>query len=82
MFDVTMNANGIPRSIDPACPAYKHANMWRIPDFQALSPRLIERERQALQRATWEQCASDLLKADLTDKRGKPIGTIFARWEA
>jgi hypothetical protein len=82
MFTITHQANGLARTLAKNVPAYAHANMWRIPNFASLAPNLSAKLASALQRSSWDQCASDVLRADLTDRNGKPIGTIFAKWEA
>lgn len=80
MFTVQYHNGGILRQTLNDIPAYKHKNMLRIPDFSVLAPSLTPQLRQALQRATWEIECSDVLRVDLTDKRGRPIGSLFARW--
>lgn len=82
MFTIKLYSDGLLRRTIESVPAYKHANMWRLPDFAALAPHLTDTVRQALQRATWEYGASDLLQAKLTDKRGRDIGSITAQWGA
>lgn len=82
MFQVSLHHAGGIRFKLENIPAYKHANMWRIPDFSALAPHLNETVRTALQRATWDYAASDTLRADLTDKRGRPMGALIAQWGA
>lgn len=81
MFTVEYHSHGLLRQTYNDIQPYKHKNMWRIPDFEALVPYLAPKVRQALQRSTWSMECSDMLRADLFDKRGKPIGTLFARWK-
>ena len=82
MFTITHQVNGRSRTLAKNVPAYAHANMWRIPDFAALAPNLSTKLVSAMQRSSWDQCTSDMLRSDLMDKNGKPMGTIFARWDA
>ena len=79
-FRVQIYSHGILRQTHNAVPAYKHANMARIPDYSKLAPSLAPAVRAALQRATWEIVCSDTLRADLTDRKGRPIGTLIANW--
>ena len=82
MFTIIHQANGRSRTLAKNVPAYAHANMWRIPDFAALAPSLSAKLVSALQRSSWDQCTSDVLRTDLKDRNGKPMGTIFAKWGA
>jgi len=80
MFTVQFHSCGVLRTTFNDIPAYKHSNMLRLPDFAVLAPSLAPAVRQALQRGQWEIVCSDVLRADLTDKKGKPIGSLIARW--
>lgn len=80
-FKITLSQNGLTRKTWHDIPAYKHDNMLRIPDFAVLGPSLAPKEREALQRGEWSIVCSDMLRADLTDKKGKPLGTLFANWD-
>lgn len=82
MFTVQFHSGGVLRQTCNGVPAYDHRGMLRIPNYAVLAPSLAPRVREALQRANWEQVYSDLLKADLRDRRGRPIGTLTAQWKA
>ncbi len=79
MFTVRFHSGGRLVQTYNAVPAYDHRGMLRIPNYAVLAPSLAPRVREALQRASWEQVCSDVLKADLHDRRGRPIGTLTAR---
>lgn len=84
MFTVEYHRNGIKRASASNVLPYDQKGMWRIPSFSELSAKLNVPAYvlQALQRTTWDMAASDVLRADLTDKRGRPIGALIARWDA
>ena len=82
MFTVQFHSGGVLRQTYNGVPAYNHRGMLRIPNYVVLAPSLAPRVREALQRASWEQVCSDVLEADLRDRRGRPIGTLTARWAA
>lgn len=84
MFTVEYHRDGIKRAIATNVMPYGQKAMWRIPSFPDLSSRFSVPVyvMQALQRTSWDMVASDVLRADLTDKRGRPIGALIARWEA
>lgn len=79
-FKIELHQNGIRRKTWQDIPAYKHKNMLRIPDFSYLSSSLAPNIRQALQCSEWQIVYSDTLRADLLDRKGKPIGSLFATW--
>lgn len=79
-FKIDLHQDGILRKTWLYMPAYKHKNMLRIPDFSYLSPLLAPNIRHALQRSEWKIVCSDTLRADLLDRKGKPIGSLFATW--
>jgi len=81
MFTIRFHSGGLLRKTFHDIPSYNHSNMWRIPDFGILAPSLAPGVRQALQRTEWKQEFSDVLRADLFDKKGKPIGSLFAHWK-
>lgn len=83
MFTLTYQVSAIGNVIARNVPPYRHENMMRIPDFGELAKLPVPKHvLQALQRSTWEQVASDMLRADLVSKAGKPLGAIFAQWQA
>jgi len=84
MFTVEYHRNGLKRASASGVLPYSQKAMWRIPSFPNLSTKLKVPAYvlTALQRTGWDMSASDVLRADLTDKRGRPIGAIIARWEA
>jgi len=83
MFTVEYQRDGIRRAVARNVLPYGQKAMWRIPSFPDLAAKLDVPAyvMQALQRTTWDMAASDVLRADLTDKRGRPIGALIARWE-
>lgn len=79
-FTIKYYSHGILRVTHKDIPAYKHDNMLRIPDFTALVPLFSSRVIEALQRSEWRIVYSDMLQADLYDRKGNPIGSLTANW--
>lgn len=79
-FNVRYEANGILRSKFEA-PANACRGLMHVPDFQAMCEKLPPRLWPALQRGSWwaaKDAPSMPLRLDLVDKKGKPLGTLFA----
>lgn len=55
--------------------------LMAVPDFQAMTEHLPARLWPAVSRGSWwadKHCPNLPLRLDMTDKRGKALGTLFA----
>ena len=62
-------------------PANACRGLMAVPDFEAMCENLPARLWPAIQRGSWwgDKYAPKLpLRLDMTDKKGKPIGSLFA----
>lgn len=79
-FTVEYHRNGILRAkLD--IPANACRGLMPVPDFAALCEKLPAQLWPAIQRGSWwadKHTPSMPMRLDMTDKRGKPLGTLFA----
>lgn len=62
-------------------PANACRGLMHVPDFQVMCEKLPPRLWPAVQRGSWwaDKYAPSLpLRLDMVDKKGKPMGTLFA----
>ena len=79
-FEVELHRNGtLRRKIE--VPANSTRGLMLVPDFSALCEKLPSQLWPAIQRGSWwgdKHAPSMPLRLDMTDKRGKPLGSLFA----
>jgi len=79
-FNIEYQRDGIQRATFEV-PANACRGLMHVPDFAALCEKLPARLWPAIQRGSWwsnKYTPSMPLRLDMTDKRGKPLGTLFA----
>ena len=79
-FEVELHRNGILRRKFEV-PANATRGLMYVPDFAALCEKLPAQLWPAIQRGSWwgdKHAPSMPLRLDMTDKRGKPLGSLFA----
>lgn len=79
-FDVEFHRDGIlRRKIE--VPANATRGLMHVPDFAALCEKLPATLWPAIQRGSWwadKHAPSLPLRLDMADKRGRPLGSLFA----
>ena len=79
-FEVELHRNGtLYRKIE--VPANSTRGLMLVPDFSALCEKLPPQLWPAIQRGSWwadKYTSSTPLRLYMTDKRGKPLGSLFA----
>ena len=79
-FEVELRRNGtLRRKIE--VPANSTRGLMFVPDFSALCEKLPSQLWPAIQRGSWwadKYTPSMPLRLDMADKRGKPLGSLFA----
>ena len=79
-FEVELHRNGtLRRKIE--VPANSTRGLMLVPDFSALCEKLPAQLWPAIQRGSWwgdKHAPSTPLRLDMTDKRGMPLGSLFA----
>ena len=79
-FEVELHRNGtLRRKIE--VPANSTRGLMFVPDFSALCEKLPSQLWPAIQRGSWwadKHTPSMPLRLDMADKRGKPLGSLFA----
>ena len=79
-FEIEFRHNGILRRKFEV-PANATRGLMYVPDFSALCEKLPAQLWPAIQRGSWwadKYTPSMPLRLDMTDKRGKPLGSLFA----
>lgn len=80
-FDVEYHRDGVIRA-KCEVPANACRGLMHVPDFAALCEKLPAHLWPAIQRGSWwgDKHAPQLpLRLDMTDRKGKPLGTLFAK---
>ncbi len=82
MFTIEFHSGGILRQRFE-CPKNLCRGLMDVPDFESICKAMPARYWPAIQRGQWWQRddasgARMPLRLDMEDKRGKPLGTLFA----
>lgn len=80
VFSVELHTGGILRK-RVEVPANNTRGLQAVPDFERLCALLPARYWPAIQRSGWygdKHAPSMPLRLDMQDKRGRPLGTLFA----